>query len=160
MAVLPHFVTDLLAQTPKPSVSGQVTLPLNVGDSIFNANTTTFLGSKNISLTPYRITETHFSDQGFLKGVGNVTNNQTYIDTYLSDKLLQGTGNGTFETPDGQSIAWISSGMGKPVDGRWVFYGLILFNNTQSGSLSLLNNRFGLSKSVLGNETDYIWLLK
>jgi hypothetical protein len=160
VAVLPYFDSDLLAQTPQPSVNEHVTLPLDVADAIYSANKTTFLGSKNITLTPYRITETHFSDQGFLKAVGNITNNQTYIDTYLSDKLLQGTGNGTFETPDGQSIAWISSGMGKPVDGRWVFYGLILFNNTQSGSLSLLNNTIGLSKSVLGNETDYIWLLK
>jgi hypothetical protein len=41
------------------------------------------------------MTETHYTDQGFLKGVGNVTNNQTYIDTYLSDKLVQSTGNGT-----------------------------------------------------------------
>ena len=66
---------------------------LDVADSIFNENTTTFLGSKNISSsTPYRMTETYYSDQGFLKGVGNVTNNQTYIDTYLSDKLVQSTG--------------------------------------------------------------------
>jgi hypothetical protein len=106
------------------------------------------------------MTEERATDQGFLKGVGNVTNNQTYIDTYLSDKLLQHTGNGTFETPDGQSIAWISSSIGRPVDGRWVFYEIILFNNTQSKSLSLLNNSIGLVKSTIGNEPDYIWLLK
>jgi hypothetical protein len=91
MAVLPHFVTDLLAQTPpKPSVNKQITLPLNVADSIYSSNISKFLGSKNISLTPHRIEEGHYSDQGFLKGVGNVTNNQTYIDTYLSDELIQG----------------------------------------------------------------------
>ena len=106
------------------------------------------------------MTEVDYSDHGFLKGVGNVTDNQTYIDTYLSDKLVQGTGNGTFETPDGQSIAWISSGIGKPVDGRWVFYGIRLFNNTQSEPLSLLNNSIGLVKSIVGNEPDHIWLLK
>ncbi|HYJ03156.1 MAG TPA: hypothetical protein VEW92_13170 [Nitrososphaeraceae archaeon] len=152
--------TFVQALSPQQSINGQNTVPLDVGDSIFNENTTTFLGSKNISLTPYRMTETYYSDQGFLKGVGNVTNNQTYIDTYLSDKLVQSTGNGTFETPDGQSIAWIYSGIGKPVDDRWVFYGIRLFNNTQSESLSLLNNSIGLSKNVLGNETDYIWILK
>ena len=152
--------TFVQAQSPPQSNNGQITVPLDLADSIFNENTTTFLGSKNISLTPYRMTETHYTDQGFLKGVGNVTNNQTYIDTYLSDKLVQSTGNGTFETPDGQSIAWISSAIGKPVDDRWIFYGIRLFNNTQSESLSLLNNSIGLSKSVLGNETDYIWILK
>jgi hypothetical protein len=160
MAVLPHFVTDLSAQTPEPSVSGQVTLPLDVADSIYSANTSKFLSSKNISLTPYRMTEGHYSDQGFLIGVGNVTNNQTYIGTYLSDELVQGRGNGTFETPDGQSIAWISSSIGRPVDGRWVFHAIILFNNTQSESLALLNNSIGLSKDTAGNEPHYIWLLE
>jgi len=106
------------------------------------------------------MTEERASDQGFLKGVGNVTNNQTYISTHLSDELIQSTGNGTFQIPDGQSIAWISSNIGRPVDGRWVFHGIILFNNTQSESLSLLNNSIGLAKDIVGNEPDYIWLLK
>src|SRR5918996_1084618 len=160
LAVLPHFGTDLLAQTSQPSVNKNVTAPLDVADSIYSANTTKDLGSKNISLTPYRITEERASDQGFLKGVGNVTNNQTYISTHLSDELIQSTGNGTFETPDGQSIAWITSSIGRPVDGRWVFHEIILVNNTQSKSLALLNNSIGLVKSTIGNEPDYIWLLK
>ena len=158
--VLPQFGTDSLAQTPQPSVNEQVTLPLDVADSIYGANTSKFLGSKNISLTPYRMTEGHYSDQGFLKGVGNVTNKQTFISTYLSDELVQSRGNGTFETPDGQSIAWISSSIGRPFDGRWDFHGIILFNNTQSESLSLLNNSIGLSKNTAGNEPHYIWLLE
>jgi hypothetical protein len=160
MAVLPCLATDLLAQTHQPNVKENFTLPLNAADSIYSANITKFLGSKNISLTPYRITEVHYVDQGFLKGVGNVTNNQTYIGTYLSNELRQSRGNGTFETPDGQSITWIYSALGRPVDDRLVFYGIILFNNTQSESLSLLNNSIGLVKAIVGNETDYIWLLK
>lgn len=75
VAVLPLFGTDLLAQTSQPSVSENVTLPLDVADSIYSANKTMFLGSKNISLIPYAVTEERSSDQGFLKGVGNVTNN-------------------------------------------------------------------------------------
>ena len=161
MAVLPHLDVDLLAQTPQSSVNDQVTPPLDVADSIYSANTSKFLDSKNISLTPYRMEEGHYYDQGFLRGVGNVTNNQTFIDTYLSDKLIHGRGNGTFETPDGQSISWISSSIGRSVDdGRWVFHGIILFNNTQSESLYLLNNSIGLIRSISGNGTDYIWLLE
>ena len=168
MAVFPNFLTDLLAQTPKPSVSGDVNLPLNPSDAIYSSNKSTFLDSKNISLTPYRISEGHYSDQGFLKGVGNITDNQTYVDTHLSDKLLQGRGNGTFYTSDGQSIAWRASGIGRSVDGRWVYYDIVLFNNTQSKSLSILNNRIGLA-TVECNGTDsysfpscvdYLWLLK
>jgi hypothetical protein len=152
--------TFVQALSPQQSINGQITVSLDIANSIFNENTTTFLGAKNITSTPYPMTETYYTDQGFLKGVGNVTNNQTYRDTYLSDKLVQSTGNGTFKTPDGQSITWIYSGIGQPIDDHWVFYGIRLFNNTQSESLSLLNNSIGLSKNVLGNETDYIWILK
>ena len=101
------------------------------------------------------------SDQGLLKGIGNVTNKQTYISTHLSDELIQSTGNGTFETPDGESIAWISSAIGRSVDDRWVFHKIILFNNTQSESLSLLNNSIGVYRSTSDlNEPEYIWLLE
>jgi hypothetical protein len=157
---LVHSDTYVQAQSPQSNCNGQITAPLDVADSIYSSNTTEFLGSKNVSLTPYRITEDRSSDQGFLKGVGNITNDQTFISTYLSDELIQSTGNGTFETPDGESIAWISSAMGRPIDDRWVFYGIRLFNNTQSESLSLLNNSIGLARDVVGNEPDYIWLLK
>ena len=112
------------AQSPQSTFNRQITAPLDVADSIYNANTTTFLGSKNISFTPYPMTEEHSSDQGFLKGVGNITNNQTYISTHLSDELIQSTGNGTFETPDGQSIAWISSAIGISVDGLVVGFSM------------------------------------
>ena len=76
---LVHSDTYVQAQSPQSNSNGQITAPLDVADSIYSSNTTEFLGSKNISLTPYRMTEEHSSDQGFLKGVGNVTNNQTYI---------------------------------------------------------------------------------
>jgi hypothetical protein len=89
MATLPNFGTDLLAQTPQPSVNEQIIPPLDVADSIYSANTTTFIGSKNISLTPYRMTEAHYFEKGFLNNVGNVTNSQTYLNTYLMNWLLE-----------------------------------------------------------------------
>ena len=87
MVVLPHFVTDLSAQSPKPNARGNVNLPLNAADSIFNANTSIALGTKNISSTPFRVEESHFSDHGFLKDVGNVTWKQTFKSTYLINCL-------------------------------------------------------------------------
>jgi hypothetical protein len=157
---LPHSVSDILAQFPQLNIKDQNALSLNVNDAVYNANTSEFLGSKNISLTPYRVTEQHYFDEGFLKNVGNVTNSQTFLNTYLSDDLLLGRGNGTIETADGQNISWISSDIGRLIDNQWTFYGLMLFNNTHSESLSLLNNSIGLSKSTSGSEPDYIWLLE
>jgi hypothetical protein len=82
------------------------------------------------------------------------------ISTYLSDILIRSIGKGIFEIPDGQNFAWISSTMGRAVHDRWVFKGIILFNNTQSESLSLLNNSIGLSTDIVGNEPNYIWVAK
>jgi hypothetical protein len=153
-------ITDTQAQFPQLNIEDQNMLSLNVNDAVYNANTSEFLGSKNISSTPYRITEKHYLDQGLLDNAVNVTNSQTYLDTYLSDELLVGRGNGTIATTNGQNISWISSGIGKLIDNQWVFYGVMLFNNTHSESLSLLNNSIGLSKSMAGSEPDYIWLLE
>ena len=156
-----HSVTDILAQFSQMNIIDQNTLSLNVNDAVYNANKSEFLGSKNITLTPYQMTETHFFENGFLNNVGNVTNSQTFLNTYLSDKLALGRGNGTIETTDGQNITWISSDLGRLIDNQWIFYGLMFFNNTHSESLSLLNNSIGLSKSTSGlNEPDYIWLLE
>ena len=154
-------ITHTLAQFPQLNIKDQnIVVSLNVNDAVYNANTSEFLGSKNISLTPYRVTEKHYLDQGLLNNTVNVTNSQTYLDTYLSDDLLVGRGNGTIATLDGQNISWISSGLGKLIDNQWIFYGVMLFNNTHSESLSLLNNSIGLSKSMAGSEPDYIWLLE
>jgi hypothetical protein len=153
-------VSYILAQLPQLNVKDENVSSLNVTDAVYNANTSEFLGSKNISLTPYRITEAHYFENGFLNNVGNVTNSQTFLDTYLSDELALGRGNGTIETTDGQNITWITSDIGRLIDNQWTFYGIILFNNTHSESLSLLNNSIGLAKSTTGSETDYIWLLE
>ena len=153
-------VTDTLAQFPELNIKDQNILSLNVTDAVYNSNTSGFLGSKNISSTPYQIIESNYLDQGLLNNAVNVTNNQTYLSTYLSEDLLVGRGNGTIATLDGQNIEWISSDIGKLIDNQWVFYGVMLFNNTHSESLSLLNNSIGLSKSISGSEPDYIWLLE
>jgi hypothetical protein len=159
-------VTGVLAQqgftTPQLNIKDQYSMSLNGSDAIYNANTSKSLGSKNLTLTPYRTTEEHYFEHGFFKGIGYVTNNQTFRNTYLSDKMLVGRGNGTFETTDGQKITWVSSDLGRSIDnGRWVFYGILLFNNTNSKSLSILNNSIALSKSTSGlKEPEYIWLLK
>jgi hypothetical protein len=78
-----HSVSDTLAQFPKLNIKDQNALSLNVTNAVYNSNTSEFLGSKNISLTPYRITEQHYFDEGVLNNVGNVTNSQTFLNTYL-----------------------------------------------------------------------------
>lgn len=134
---------------------------LDPKEAVYNSNVSKSLGSKNISVTPYRTTEEHYFEHGILKGVGNLTNNQTFFNTYLSDDLITGRGNGTMETSGGQKITWISSDVGKLRGNQWVYYGVMLFNNTSSESFSLLNNSIALSKSSYPlMEPEYIWLLE
>ncbi len=133
---------------------------LNMSDAIYTANGEKLLSSKNVLLIPYLITEQRYLENGLLNGVENVTNNQTYLNTHISDGLLLGRGNGLIETMDGQNITWVSSDIGRLIDNKWVFYGVTLFNNTQSDSLSVLNNSIALSKSASGPiPPDYRWLL-
>ncbi|MGA7370329.1 MAG: hypothetical protein WBX01_14470 [Nitrososphaeraceae archaeon] len=92
--------------------------------------------------------------------MGNVTNNQTFENTYLSDDLTIGKGKRTIETADGQKIDWISSDLGTVTgNNQWFSYRTILFNNTHCEQLSLLNNSIGLYKSTPENPRT-IWLWK
>jgi hypothetical protein len=116
-------VTDSLAQFPQLNIKDQNTLSLNITDAVYNTNISEFLGSKNITLTPYQITEAHYFENGFLNNVGNVTNSQTFLNTYLCDELALGRGNETIETIDGQNITWISSDLGRLIDNQGIFYG-------------------------------------
>jgi hypothetical protein len=149
-------VTDIVGQSPQSGIEDQ-DRSLNTSEAVYNAFTSKLLGSKNISLTPHQITEEHYIEEGFLSGVGDVTNNQTFVNTYLSDGLTSGRGNGIVETTDGQNISWVSSDLGTMTDGQWLFYGVILFNNTHYESLSILNNSIGLYKSTPQNPR-IIWL--
>ena len=76
-------VIDILAQFHQLNIKDQNTLSLNVTDAVCNAITSEFSVSKNISVAPYRITEQHYLDEGFLNDVGNVTNSHTFLNTYL-----------------------------------------------------------------------------
>jgi hypothetical protein len=62
-------------------------LPLNVTDVVYNVTTRVFR-FQNISSTPYRVAEKHYFDEGFLNNVGNVTNSQTFLNTYLSYLMI------------------------------------------------------------------------
>ena len=82
-------VTDTLAQFPQLSIKDKNALSLNVTDAVYNANMSEFLGSKNVSLTPYRIAESQYFEKEFLNNVGNVTNSQTFLNTYLMSSFLE-----------------------------------------------------------------------
>jgi hypothetical protein len=94
-----------------------------------------------------------------MKNIGNVTNNITFTNTYLSPELIQAKGKGIIETKDGQTIDWISSDIGAVNSTGFFFNGIILFNNTQSEKLSHLNNSLGVYVETPEIKRT-IWLIK
>ena len=131
---------------------------LNLSKPIYQVTNNTFLATQNISSNPYPITKEFGFAKGIMKNVGNVTNNMTFINTYLPDNSIQGKGNGTIKTEDGQTIDWISSDIGIISSNGYTFQGIVLFNNTNSEKLSFLNHAIGIYKET-PEIPRTIWLL-
>lgn len=120
---------------------------LNLSEPIYQGLTGEHT-TKEISSTPFRVTEEGTIEKAFMKDVGNVTNNATFTNTYFSDGLIQSLGTGTIETDDGQAINWISSDIGKQNGTHFFNHGIIQFTSANSEKLSFLNNAVGVYKST------------
>jgi hypothetical protein len=142
-----EFSFSQTTQLNNSSIDTKVqTNSLNLSKPIYQVTNNTFLATQNISSNPYPITKEFGFAKGILKNVGNVTNNMTFINTYLPDNSIQGKGNGTIKTEDGQTIDWISSDIGILSSNGYTFQGIVLFNNTNSEKLSFLNHAIGIYK--------------
>jgi hypothetical protein len=131
---------------------------LNLSKPIYQAINSTFFATQNISSNPFSITKEFVFEKAVMKTIGNVTNNMTFINTYLSDNSIQAKGNGTIKTEDGQTINWISSDIGIINSNGFTFQGIVLFNNTNSEKLLFLKNTVGIYKETPEIKRT-IWLL-
>lgn len=121
---------------------------LNLSQPIYQAITSDFFDAQSLPSITYPVTKESVLEQAVMRGIGNVTNNMTFINTHLPDKSIQAKGNGTIETRDGQTIYWISSDIGLISSKGFTFQGIILFNSTNSEKLSILNNTVGIYKET------------
>lgn len=90
-----------------------------------------------------------------IKGVGNVTNLQTWNNIYKSPTISYGGGQGVITTADGQDKAtWTGYGVGRiNTNGVTIYHDFIFFNTSSTGKLSFLNNMVGLrTDEVEGNK--------
>jgi hypothetical protein len=146
------FVVGQILQEVSDTVPSNTTKmetnSLNLSGPIYQAVTGTFLATKEVSSSPYIVTEESFFEEAVMKNVGNVTNNMTFTNTYLLEGLIQGKGKGTIVTSDGHIISWISSDIGLINNTGPLFHGIILFDSTDSEKLSFLNNSWGVYKET------------
>ena len=114
------------------------------------------VSAKNPSSVSYVVKEEHYIENGLLNKSVNITNNETFVDTHISDKLQLGTGTGVFETTEVESITWGASGLGMIDRDQWTFYIIYLLNSTDSQSLAILNNTLTISNSITGRDRQTI----
>jgi hypothetical protein len=100
-------------------------------------------------------------ENGKVKGVGNVTNLETWWDTYKTPTIINAFGRGIITTKDGQMAAWTAQDIGRINlnTGVTTFNGIMFFNTNSTGSLAFLNNLAGLfiTQTDSSMRTTKIW---
>jgi hypothetical protein len=85
-------------------------------------------------------------ENGTINGIGNVTNLETWLDTYRSPTIINAVGHGILTTKDRQMATWIAHDIGRinVNTGVTTFKGIMFFNTNSTGKLAFLNNLEGL----------------
>ena len=150
IVVLPIGKAHAITSLPAVPSSINTTTSLGIAASPFyESNVSKVIGQRVVStangITPQ--IETTYIKNGTIKGVGNVTNLQTWTDTSRSPRIIYGVGQGVITTADGQDMAtWIGYGIGRSnINGTITYHDIILFNTNSTGKLAFLKNLEGLS---------------
>ena len=137
--------------TTAAAVPSSINTTTNLGiatSPFYESNVSKLIGQRVVStangITP-QIEYTNI-ETGTIKGVGNVTNLQTWTDTTRSPRIIYGVGQGVITTADGQDMAtWIGYGIGRSnINGTITYHDIILFNTNSTGRLAFLKNIEGL----------------
>ncbi|MGA9171380.1 MAG: hypothetical protein WBZ20_14675 [Nitrososphaeraceae archaeon] len=149
IVVLPIGKAHAITSLPAVPSSINTTTSLGIAASPFyESNVSKLIGQRVVStangITP-QIEYTSI-ENGSIKGVGNVTNLQTWTDTSRSPRIIYGVGQGVITTADGQDMAtWIGYGIGRSnINGTITYHDIILFNTNSTGRLAFLKNIEGL----------------
>ena len=101
LAISLLFGSNIGLSVGKPSLKlGEKVLAtnsLNLTEPVYQATAGKFLAAKDISTTPFKVTQESFFEEAAMKNIGNVTNNMTFTNTYLSPALIQAKGKGIIE---------------------------------------------------------------
>ena len=149
IVVLPIGKAHAITSLPAVPSSINTTTTLGIAASPFyESNVSKLIGQRVVStandITP-QIEYTNM-ENGTIKGVGNVINLQTWIDTSRSPRIIYGIGQGVITTADGQDMAtWIGYGIGRSnINGTTTYHDVILLNTNSTGRLAFLKNLEGL----------------
>jgi hypothetical protein len=154
IVVLPIGKAHAIASLPS-SINTKTSLGI-AASPFYESNVGKLIGQRVVStangITPQ--IEYTSTENGTIKGVGNVTNLQTWTATISPLRINYGVGQGVITTADGQDMAtWTGYGVGKfNINGTTTYHDIIFFNTNSTGKLAFLKNLEGLHISeVDGN---------
>jgi hypothetical protein len=141
---------------------------LAINENIVPTNSTILYESKEGKLIYQRVVnvigypqiEVSVIEHGILRGIGNVTDIQTWLDTYMTSNTIYGEGKGIMISADGQMAPWIGYGIGQTQNnGTALFKDIIIFSDNATGNMKFLDNQIGLRIATVqeNNQTTKIF---
>ena len=109
--------------------------------------------------------ELSYSGSGYMQGIGNVTETWTFVNTHLSNNIIQGIGKGVIMTDDGNAVATATElGRGFHMSPETIVYpGARVISTDSNGKLAFLNELVGVTEwevDNLGNYNVKMWQWK
>ena len=121
---------------------------INELEPFYNATSLECPDSKEIQSHPYIVIVYNCIEKATIKGIGQIINHETFLNTIIENKIVFGQGNGTISTEDNQSsIDWNSYDTNLLKGGYPGYRGIIYFNSTMDEKFAFLNNTVGIYKS-------------
>lgn len=135
-------------------------VPTNSRNKLYETMDGKLIYQRVVNVTGYPQIENSIIEHGILRGIGNVTDVQTWINTYRDANTIYGEGKGIMISADGQIAPWIGYGIGQiQNNGTVLFKDIVIFSNNATGNMKFLDNQIGLSISTLqeNNQTTKIF---
>jgi hypothetical protein len=122
---------------------------INELEPFYNATSLECLDSKQIQSHPYIVFEDNCIEKATIKGIGQIINYETFVNTVIENKTVFGQGKGIISTEDNQSsIGWQSYDANLLKGGFPGYRGIIYFNSTtMDDKFTFLNNTVGIYES-------------
>jgi hypothetical protein len=135
---------------------------IKIGDLLYSTNDGNVTNVRILDITNPIKTEVSFVEKGIINETIQVTNQGTYIETYLSNDIIRGEGKGIITANNDEIDTWQAYDNGRLLDSNdsQIYHGIIFFNSHSPGKLSFLDNKVGLYIIEIGDDgiySRYIW---
>ncbi len=130
------------------------TVPTNSQNILYQTKEGKLIYQKVVNVIGEPQIEESVIEHGILTGIGNVTDIQTWLDTYRAANTIFGEGKGIMISADGQMAPWIGYDIGQIQNNGTIFYkGITIFNSNATGNMKFLDNQIGLHINTVGGNT-------